>query len=370
MACDRSDFGPRASAVARVSTTGRRRWLAVWNRAVIAPARQRALPVWIGCSLVGSLVFGPTAMHPSDLTGLALADAGVGVALAAIWLLMFVPVARLIVRPAAAAYLASLPGDPRAAWLLASGSLLWLQLPWLLLWVVGEGVRGAAIVCAVTMPVVVLARWQPVRRRARAPRWRTPGRALRAVYGAALVRRAGDALVRGAGLAVLAGLAAGLLVRNNRLSGESAGVLGAQVIAVVLVPAQIAPALAMLAAHRETAWLAQAYGIAPRTRLGALASLVVGVHLVAASIAVLAAMLVAGPSFWLAALALATALATGLLEVRTLVAHERSPSVGVRVVVRAITAAALAVLGFSVMARLGAAAMLVLGGGAVLAVLP
>jgi len=85
---------------------------------------------------------------------------------------------------------------------------------------------------------------------------------------------------------------------------------------------------------------------------------------------VLAAMLVAGPSFWLAALALATALATGLLEVRTLVAHERSPSVGVRVVVRAITAAALAVLGFSVMARLGAAAMLVLGGGAVLAVLP
>lgn len=342
----------------------------MWYRAVIAPARQRALPVWIGCSIVWALLFGPTAMRPSDLTGLALADAGVGATLVAIWLLMFVPVARLIVRPPSAGYLATLPGDPRAAWLVASAALLWLQLPWLLLWVVGAGIHGAALVAGSTAIVVLLARWQPPRRRGRAPSWRTAGRALRAIYGTALVRRAGDTLVRGAGLAVLAGLAAGLLVRNNRLSGQSAGLLGASVIVVVLIPAQIAPALAMLAAHRETAWLAQAYGIAPRTRLGALASLVVGVHLVAASIAVLAAMLIAGPSLWLAVLALATALASGLLEVRTLVVHELSPSVGVRVVVRAITAAALAVVCLSVLDALGAVAMLALGGGAALAVLP
>jgi hypothetical protein len=361
------------NVIARTSgriPAGAWRWLAVWKRAVVDPARQRVLPVWIGCSLVGALVFGPTAMRPSDLTGLALDDIGVGLTLAAIWLLMFVPVARMIVRPAAAAYLASLPGAPRAARWLAAGTLIWLQLPWLALWVVGAGLVGAAVVGGMTLIIVAIARWQPVRRRVRAPMWRTGGRALRAIYGRAVVRRAGDALVRGAGLAVLAGVAAGLIVRNNQLSGQPAGVLGASVVAVVLIPAQIAPALAMLAAHRETAWMAQSYGIAPRTRVAALAWVVVVVHVAASAVAAVAAMAISGLGTWLPALVVGTGLATGLLEVRTLVVQEASPSVGVRVVVRAVAAAAMIVVCLSVLDAVGVVVMVVAGAGAALAVVP
>src|ERR1043166_4600490 len=90
------------------------RWIAAWTRAVVVPAARRAGAIWLGCAIVAAVVFGPTAMQPADLTGLALHDPGVGAVLGATWLLVFVPTARLIVRPRTA-YLASLPGNPRAA---------------------------------------------------------------------------------------------------------------------------------------------------------------------------------------------------------------------------------------------------------------
>jgi len=346
------------------------RWLVVWTRAVLGPAARRADAAWIGCGIVGSVIFGPTAMRPSDLTGLALHDLGVGLVLTAIWLLVFLPTARLIVRPIAAAYLTSLPGHPRTARALSVGALIGLQLPWLALWILGEGVRGGAIVLAITAVIVALARWQPVRYRTRVPRWRGPAQALRAIHRRALRRRAGDALLRAAGLAVLAGMAAGLMVRNNQLSGRPAAVLAASVIALVLVPAQIGPALATLAAYRESAWVAQSFGISPRARVAALAATGAIVHGGAAVLAAVAAMIVAGANPWLAILAIGAGLGTSLFETRTIVVKVASPSVAAHVVVRAIVAAAIAVLCLALLDAAGVLALLALGAFAVLAVAP
>ena len=341
------------------------RWIWVWARAVVVPASRRADAVWLGCALVAALVFGPTAMHPSDLTALALHDPATGAVLGATWLLVFVPTARVIVRPTTA-YLASLPGDPRAAWLVGALALIGLQLPWVALWIAGEGLLGAAIALATTLVVAGLARWQPPRPRPTFPVWRRPGPALRAIHRRALARRAGDALVRGAGRAVLAGAAAGLMVRNNELTGEPAGVLAAQVLAVVLVPAQIGAALVTLAAHRETAWLAASSGISRATRTAALVHAVAAVHVAAAALAVAAAMLVAGPNPWLPVLALAMAIGTALGESRAMLVHEASPTVATRVVIGAIVAAAVAVVCFAVLGAAGALAILAIGACALL----
>ncbi|HET9624977.1 MAG TPA: hypothetical protein VFP84_26600, partial [Kofleriaceae bacterium] len=109
------------------------RWITVWARAVIVPAGRRAIATWFGCEIVGGLLFGSTAMKASDLTGLALHDPAVGAVLVATWLLLFVPIARAIVRPQVG-FLYSLPADPRLAWLVGSLALVGLQLPWLVLW--------------------------------------------------------------------------------------------------------------------------------------------------------------------------------------------------------------------------------------------
>jgi hypothetical protein len=346
------------------------RWLAVWTRAVVVPAWRRAIALWIGCAIVAAVVFGPNGMRPKDLTGLALGDPGVGAVLAAIWLLGFAPTARLIVRPPAAAYLASLPGAPRAARLIATAALVGLQLPWLALWLIGDGLRGAVVVAATALIAAGLGRIQRPSRRTRPPRWRRAGQALRAIHRRALVRRAGDALARGAAISVLAGMAAGLLIRNNHLSGQPAGVLGASIIAIVLIPAQIGPAMVALAAHRDTAWIAAAYGIAPGARIAALVHATALIHLASAAIAAATAMAIAGATAWLAALALAVGLGTALGAARAILVHEASPSVASRLVIQAIAAAALAVVCLTVLGAAGAIAVLAIGGAALLVVKP
>ena len=334
----------------------------------MVPAWRRAVAAWIGCGIVAAVVFGPTGMHANDLTGLALHDPGVGVVLGATWLLVFVPTARVLVRAAPAHYLYSLPGDPRGARLVAALALIGLQLPWLVLWTVGEHLLGLAIVLAMTAVIAGLARWRPPALRARRCAWRHGGEALRAVHLRALARRAGDALVRGAGLSVLAGAAAGLLVRNNQLDGEPAGVLGASIIAIVAIPAQIGASLVTLGAYRETAWIAAAFGIAPRTRITALVFAIAIVHLGAAAIAVGAATVVAGPSPWLAVLVAAVALATSLTEARAVVTGAASPAAAARLVVGAIVTAALAVVSLAVLDAAGALAILAIGACSLLTV--
>jgi hypothetical protein len=336
----------------------------------VVPAWRRAVAAWIGCAIVAAVVFGPTGMHASDLTGLALRDPGVGLVLAVTWLLVFAPTARMIVRAAPAAYLHSLPGDPWGARVVAAGALIGLQLPWLALWILGDGLRGAVVVLATTAVSVALACWRPPAVRARFPSWRREGEALRAIHLRALRRRAGDALVRGAGLAVLAGAAAGLSVRNNQLTGEDAGVLGASVIAVVLVPAQIGAALVTLGAHRETGWLAQALGIAGRTRTAALVWAIAIVHFGATALAVGAAMVVAGTNAWLPILMLGVAIGTTLADARTMLASEDSPTVAASVVVGAVVGAAIAVVCLATLGPSGAIAFVAIGAAALLTVKP
>lgn len=337
-------------------------WLTVWSRAVIAPAWRRAVAAWLGCAIVAAVLFGQTGMQPRDLTGLALHNPGVGLALAGTWLLIFAPVARAIVRAAPAAYLASLPHDPRLSRTLAAIALVALQLPWLALWITGEGLAGLAVVLAMTIAIAGLASWRPPSVRARFPAWRDPGRALRAIHLRALRRRAGDALIRGAGLALLAGAMAGLVIRNNKLTGETAGVLGAGLIAVIVIPAQIGTALVTLGAHRETAWLAASLGIAPRTRTAALVYAIAIVHLAATVIAIGAATAIGGVHGWLPPIALATALGTALGEARALLVHEDSPQVAANVVVSSVAVGGAAVVCLATLDAAGAIAMPAIGG--------
>ena len=344
-------------------------WLTVWSRAVVVPAWRRAVATWVGCAIAAAVVFGPTSLRPSDLTGLALHDMGAGIVLGATWLLVFAPTARTIVRPADG-YLRGLPGDPGAARLVGALALIGLQLPWLALWIAGEGLLGAAIALAMTVIIAVLARWRPPVRRPTFPAWRRPGAALWAIHLRALRRRAGDAMMRGAGIAALAGLAAGLLVRNNQLTGAPAGVLGASVIAVALVPGQVGAALVAVVTHRETAWLAAASGVSRAARIAALVYTVAAIHLAATAIAVAVAMVVAGANPWLPVLALGTALGTALGEVRAMLVHEASPTVAARVVIGAIVTAAIAVVCLAVLDASGAIAVLVIGGSALLLVKP
>jgi hypothetical protein len=355
-----TDMAPSTAARQPAGPTNRpMRWITAWTRAVVVPASRRADASTLGAVLVAAVAFGPTAMRPHDLTGLALANPAVGAVLAATWLLVFVPTARMIVRPPVG-YLYSLPGDPRAAWAVALTALLVLQLPWVVLWIAGEGARGALVVLATTAVAAGIARLPAPHLRASTPAWRRPSTALAAIHLRALTRRAGDALVRGAGLALLAGAAAGLLVRNNQLTGAHAAALAASVIAIAAVPAQIGTALVTLGAHRETAWLAAATGISRGARIAALAAALATVHLATAALAAAAAMAVAGATPALPALALATALGTALGQARALLAAEASPTAPTRIVIGAIAVAALAVACLAVLGALGAVALIAL----------
>jgi hypothetical protein len=327
----------------------------VWVRAVIGPALRRALAVWLGAGIVAAVIFGPTGMRPSDLTTLALHDLGAGAVIAATWLLLFVPTARIVVRADAAIYLRSLPHGP--TWPLAAVAVVLLQLPWLALWLAGEGARGLLAVGALTVPAVLLAAWRPRKARVRAPAWRGGATALAAVYARGLVRRGGDALVRGVGLALLAGLAGGLLVRNNAVTGAHAGVLATSVIAIVLVPATAGALLPLAQAHRDAAPLAASLGIATR---GPLAATVACVYAGAALIASAVALAMTGEPLVLP-LALATAVGIGLATTRALAGSPAKSVVG------AIVATAVAVVWLGWLGATGAVLAVVTGIVAVIA---
>ncbi|MDB4954629.1 MAG: hypothetical protein JWO36_2198 [Myxococcales bacterium] len=324
------------------------RWVATWSRAVIGPASRRATAVWIGAGLVVAVIFGGNGMKPHDLTELALRVPAVGIVLAVTWTLLFLPTARVLVWADGATYLRSLPGPRRLPIAISAAAMLGLQLPWLALWILGDGARGLAIVVAMTVAIAALAAWRPRARVTRTPAWRRDRQALRGVYVRALRRRAGDALVRGAGLAVLAGIAGGLLVRNNGLVGLDAAVLGSAAIQIVLVPASVGVWVPLVEAHRASAWLAGSLGISEVARIAVLAMIVSGVYVVAAAIAAAAAAITVGGSIetngWLVVLSLAIALCSGILTTRALVWAERSQQVAARVVSGAMVVAAISIV--------------------------
>jgi hypothetical protein len=361
---------PPAPAGATTTMTllaaARVRWADVWTRAVILPAWRRAGAIWVGCAIAAAIVFGPTGMQPEDLTRLALHNPGVGAVLAATWLLVYAPTARLIVRADAAAYLRTLPGPRLAPLLIGGGAFLALQLPWLMLWVLGDGARGLAVFLAESLAILLLARWRPPAFRAGWPAWKHGGQALRAVHLRAIRRRAGDAVVRGAGLSILAGAVAGLFVRNNGLAGPAAATVGAAVIAVALVPAYVGVLLVVLGAHRQTAWLADTLGLSPGARVAAVVFAIGAVQLAASAVALGAAALVAEPTrptlLWLAAVTVAVALGATLGCARVLLGSQDSETVAARVVVGAVVVASAAVLCLGVLGAAAGAAAFVSAG--------
>ncbi|HEY0252119.1 MAG TPA: hypothetical protein VGC41_11370, partial [Kofleriaceae bacterium] len=356
----------------------------------------RALPVWLGAGVVGTVIFGGTGMHPHELTQLAIHSPLAGITLGLVWLLLFVPVARLLVRDDATRYLRTLPHEPWAPRALALAALIALQLPWLALWLDGEHLLGAAIVLGLS-PVIcglALIRTKPPRTGAR--HWRGPVSALLGIALRALSRRAGDALLRAAGLALLAGAAAGLFVRNNDVSGAGAGVIASCVIAIVLVPGWAATLLPLAEAHRSSAWLAASTGITEPQRRAVLAlaiaivyvattfvaSLAAGVVLLASSAgtlstATLSATTPSGTAFGSTAsiLGIAVAMSIGLslcatrgvlwAQRETEAAASRDASddrpVAARVVVGAIVATALAIILLGSFGAPGVAALVVIG---------
>lgn len=318
-------------------------WLGVWAQAVVVPAWRRAAAVWVGTAIVSAVVFGPTGLWPSDLTTLALSRPSIGLVLGMTWLLVFLPIARIVVRADAASYLRSLPSPRGAVLALRSGVLVGLQLPWLALWVAGEGARGLVVVGVTTLLIVVAASWRASSLRTRWPAWTSGGQALRAIYLCALRRRASDAILRGAGLAILAGLTAGLFVRNNELVGVAAAQVGAAVLAVMLVPAQVGALIVLLEAHRQNRWLAAALGIAQGTRVVALILAIAAVHGVAAALAVVGPTLVIGVHAstlgWLTLACATTAIGGALGEARVMLTAEDSPTIAARTVAGALTVA-------------------------------
>ena len=342
------------------TATARVRWLDVWTRAVIIPAWRRAAAVWIGVAIGAGMLFGGNGMKPADLTQLALHRPDVGAALAIIWLLVFAPTARLLVRGDGASYLRSLPGPAIAPVVLTAAALLGLQLPWAALWVLGEGVLGLGVVGIVTIAILVLARWRPPVMRARWPGWKRDGAALRAIHLRAIRRRAGDALVRGVGLSILAGGVAGLFVRNNQLVGPDAAALGSSVIAIVLVPAEVGVLLVILATHRSSAWLAASLGTTRATRIAAVVYAIAAIQVAATTIAVAVAVVVSDATIesaaWLAGTSLVVALASAMGCARVLIAGEDSPTIAARTVVGSIVVAALAVLCLGLFGEVGVGA--------------
>ena len=327
---------------------------------MIVPAWRRAAAVWVGAALVGALIFGKNSMQPSDLTWLALHNAVVGAVLGVTWLLVFVPTARLLIRGDGASYLRSLPGPWLAPRVIGLAALVGLQLPWLLLWTIGEGALGLAVVAAGTVAIVVLASWRPPVMRATWPGWKTDGTALRAVHLRALRRRAGDALVRGAGLAILAGAGAGLFIHNNDLVDMDAAVVGTAVMAVVLVPAEVGVLLVILTTHRQSAWLAGSLGVSYGTRRAAVVYAIALVQLTATLVALGAFALVAEPDhstlLWIGGTSLVVALGSSLGCARVLLSAEESPTVAARVVIGSTAVAALAVFCLGLFHELGVGA--------------
>ncbi len=231
------------------SRSGSSLWIRAWLRAVAQPAWRRTGAVWAALAIIASIVMGPTGLRPSTVVDLLWHSPAAAAVLAALWLALLHPPARILLRAEAAAYLRTLP-PPRLAPALPAGHLALMQLPPLALFVAGgkEG-GGVGIWLGLTALSALLGslRWPP--RRIAEPRWKSGVRALAAVLAHRLV--ADDALLRGLAFAGLGGAGASLLLRNNQLDGAGATTLGLGAVIILGAPAWTAITLPLALAHRR-----------------------------------------------------------------------------------------------------------------------
>jgi len=335
--------------------------MSVWTRAVIVPAVKRAVGMWAGVLLAAAIIGGGNGLYPHDITQIALGVPAAGIALAATWVLLFVPVARILIRQPNASYLRSLPGPRVAPIVAAAAAIVLLQAPWIAVWIAGAGANGAIVVGGFTLPIVAIAAYPARPARARNPNWRTLPRALASIYLRALVRRAGHALVRGVGLALVAGGVGGLIVRNNALAGPDAAAIASAAIAIVLIPGWAGALLPLVDVHRDSAWIAASLGASERTRIAVLATAVGVVYAAGGVIAAIAAAIVAGPSAYFALVVVAAA-GISLVTTRGLVwAERRADKTFARAVVAATLASAACVLAIGVLGAAGVGAIVAAG---------
>ena len=336
-------------------------WMSVWTRAVIVPAVKRAIGVWAGVLLGAAIIGGGNGLYPHDITTIALNIPLAGIALAVTWVLLFVPVARILIKQPSASYLRSLPGPRVLPIVVAGAAIVVLQAPWIAVWVVGAGLRGAIVVAGFTLPIVAIAAYPATPPRARHPHWRSLSGALASIYVRALVRRAGHALVRGVGLAIVAGGVGGLMARNNALVGSAAAALASAAIAIVLIPGWAGALLPLVDVHRDSAWIAASLGASERTRITVLATAVGVVYVAGGVVAAITAAIIAGPSPYFALVVVAAA-GTSLVTTRGLVWAERTADkTFARAVIAATLASAACVLAIGLLGAAGIGAIVAAG---------
>lgn len=269
------------------SRSGSSLWIRSWLRAVALPAWWRAAAVWAALAVIAGIVMGPTGLMPSDVVDLLTHAPAAAAVLGALWLALLHPVARILVRAEAAAYLRTLPA-PGLAPALPALSLWGMQLPPpLLLAAGGRPGLGGVVWLALTAASYAGAQLQLPKRRPRPLRWKSGGRAVCAILARRLV--ADDALLRAVAFAGLAGAGAALMIRNNQLDGAGAATLGLGTVIVLGTPAWAAVTLPLAVAHRRLWPLCAATGMSAASWVGAqavtLAATMAGLFTFAAGIA-------------------------------------------------------------------------------------
>lgn len=252
------------------SRSGSSLWTLAWLRAVALPAWRRAAAVWAALAVIAGIVMGPTGLLPADVVELLTHAPGAAVLLGALWLALLHPVAKILVRAEAAAFLRSLPAPPVAPSLPALSLLLMQLPPPALLAAGGRPVLGVGVWVALTAASYALAHLALPRRKPRTLRWTSGVRALGAVLASRLV--ADDALLRAFAFAGLGGAAASLMIRNNQLDGAGATTLGLGTVIVLGTPAWAAVTQPLAVAHHRLWPLCAATGMPAATWVAAQAA--------------------------------------------------------------------------------------------------
>jgi hypothetical protein len=255
----------------------------------------RALPTWLGLTVVAGVVMGGNGMSARDVVAVASAPRPM-VVLGLAWLLLSVASVRAAFGGGGVAYLRSLPGG--GAWNVVAvvAMALVAHLPWGLLWSIGAGpMKGAAAWGAMaTLSLLVVGAGVRVAQRPRAvPAWRSPWRALVGVLVRGLTRKRASALIAGAGVAAIGGAFAALVIGHEARDAHDAAIIAGTCAALAVSGALIAATAAIAEADRQVAWLAGAAAVPVGTRRLASAAVLGTIGVMAGLVATAAARAVA-----------------------------------------------------------------------------